>query len=300
MVFKSLFFFTVFAEPNDYISEILLFRARFETQRASADPNWNGKGISEEVNNLWKNIISRGYGQYAKTWLQYIMQEVTYGADVRKLRAHYNKAITHVKDDVQTISNLWINFERDNGDLASLQQCESKISSILAKNAAAAALISENYSEPTTQDSSTAWTTTVSKGLKRKIKEDLPETKKARKTEDAVDSDKTPDPVFKKPFAPPEDSKKAEKEVPRTRHGELVKHDSSKDDRTVFLSNLAYTTEETEINNFFQDVGKMDEIRLVKDYKGRSKGYAYIFFNNAVSTSTSNRILLNFSVNLNT
>lgn len=285
-----MYFFTVFAEPNEYISEILLFRARFETQHA--------KGISEEVNNLWKNIINRGYGQYAKTWLQYILQEVIYGSDVRKLRAHYNKAITHVKDDVQNLSNLWINFERDNGDLASLQQCESKISSVLAKNAAAAALISENYSEPTTQEFSTgtAWTTTVSKGLKRKIKDDVPETKKARKTEDAVDSDKTTsDPVFKKPFAPDEDSKKADKEVPRTRHGELIKHDSSKDDRTVFLSNLAYTTEEAEINNFFHDNGKIDEIRIVKDYRGRSKGYAYIFFNNTVSTSSG--ILLCFSFN---
>lgn len=40
------------------------------------------------------------------------------------------------------------------------------------------------------------------------------------------------------------------------KHGVSVKHDSSKDDRTVFLSNLAYNTDEEKIREFASPVCK--------------------------------------------
>lgn len=40
------------------------------------------------------------------------------------------------------------------------------------------------------------------------------------------------------------------------KHGVSVKHDSSKDDRTVFLSNLAYQTDEEKIREFASPVCK--------------------------------------------
>lgn len=63
---------------------------------------------------------------------------------------------------------------------------------------------------------------------------------------------------------------------------EKVEHDHSKDDRTVFVSNLAFTTDESNLKEFFSDAGTISELRLVKDFKGRSKGYAYVVFQSRV------------------
>ena len=57
-----------------------------------------------------------------------------------------------------------------------------------------------------------------------------------------------------------------------------VENDSTKDDRTVFVSNLAFTADESSLREFFSDVGDISELRLVKYFKCRSKSYAYVIF----------------------
>jgi len=66
-------------------------------------------------------------------------------------------------------------------------------------------------------------------------------------------------------------------------HGVTVKHDPTKDNRTVFVSNLDYETQDQLIRDLFQADGEITDLRLVKDFKGRSKGYCYVEFKNAVS-----------------
>jgi hypothetical protein len=70
-------------------------------------------------------------------------------------------------------------------------------------------------------------------------------------------------------------------------HGVSVVHDSSKDDRTVFVSNLDYSVGEATLREFFSSLGTITDLRLVKDFKGRSKGYCYIEFSSPVSNSLS-------------
>lgn len=65
-------------------------------------------------------------------------------------------------------------------------------------------------------------------------------------------------------------------------HGATVVHDSSKDDRTVFVSNLAFTETEDVIRKIFSKVGTITDFRLVKDFKGRSKGFCYVEFSSPV------------------
>ncbi|OON14007.1 hypothetical protein X801_10215 [Opisthorchis viverrini] len=64
-------------------------------------------------------------------------------------------------------------------------------------------------------------------------------------------------------------------------HGEHVVHDPSRDDRTVFVSNLDYSTTEDDLRRTFEECGKLSSVRLVRDYAGRSKGYAYVEFEQA-------------------
>lgn len=69
-------------------------------------------------------------------------------------------------------------------------------------------------------------------------------------------------------------------------HGVSVAHDSSKDNHTVFVSNLDYSVDEATIKEFFSSLGTLTDLRLVKDFKGRSKGYCYVEFSSSVSTSS--------------
>jgi len=68
-------------------------------------------------------------------------------------------------------------------------------------------------------------------------------------------------------------------------HGVSVAHDSSKDNRTVFVSNLDYSVSEATIREVFSSLGTLTDLRLVKDFKGRSKGFCYVEFSSAVSSS---------------
>ena len=71
-------------------------------------------------------------------------------------------------------------------------------------------------------------------------------------------------------------------EEPVEKPVERVVHDPSKDNRTVFVSNLAFTTDAEKLKSFFASVGVISELRLVRDFKGRSKGYAYVVFDSHV------------------
>ncbi|KAM3183276.1 hypothetical protein ACTXT7_010667 [Hymenolepis weldensis] len=69
-----------------------------------------------------------------------------------------------------------------------------------------------------------------------------------------------------------------EGESDRPKHGETVVHDPTKDDRTVFVSNLPFVTTERELEAIFQKCGEVVSIRLVRDYAGKSKGFGYVEF----------------------
>nr|VZI32821.1 unnamed protein product [Spirometra erinaceieuropaei] len=47
----------------------------------------------------------------------------------------------------------------------------------------------------------------------------------------------------------------------RPRHGETVAHDPSKDDRTVFVSNLPFKATETDLQRVFEPCGQIASVR---------------------------------------
>ncbi|XP_071037200.1 squamous cell carcinoma antigen recognized by T-cells 3 [Parasteatoda tepidariorum] len=70
-------------------------------------------------------------------------------------------------------------------------------------------------------------------------------------------------------------------------HGSLTTHDTLKDSRTVFASNLSFKIEEERIKEFFSQMGEVEEVRLVKDYKGRSKGFCYVLYKTQVEAKNA-------------
>lgn len=66
-------------------------------------------------------------------------------------------------------------------------------------------------------------------------------------------------------------------------HGTIVQTDEAKREQTAFISNLAFDLEEEEIRSAFTQFGPINEVRLVRDFKGRPKGFAYVEFENFLS-----------------
>ncbi|XP_065313538.1 squamous cell carcinoma antigen recognized by T-cells 3-like isoform X1 [Gordionus sp. m RMFG-2023] len=66
-------------------------------------------------------------------------------------------------------------------------------------------------------------------------------------------------------------------------------------DRTLFLSNLSYKTTRDQIFELFSQFGSIEHIHVVSTRKGKSKGYAYLVYDTAQSTTkaqTADRIKL--------
>jgi len=51
---------------------------------------------------------------------------------------------------------------------------------------------------------------------------------------------------------------------------------------TVFISNLAYDVDESKLENLFKSLPGFKEVRIIKHWSGKTKGYGYVDFSTAV------------------
>lgn len=59
-----------------------------------------------------------------------------------------------------------------------------------------------------------------------------------------------------------------------------------RDDRTIFILQLARDTKPTDLEDFFSSVGNVRDVRIITDSRtGRSKGIAYVEFWNKESVA---------------
>jgi len=268
-----------------------MFKARFESQIEAS--------VTDSVRELWKDLFRRGYSANFSFWNQWIGEEIKYkGLDSKQIRKELSKAMKFVRDYPQLIANLWLNFERDNGDINTLRIAESQITEALEKNSATAIAPVHSTSGELEDESNFKRNSNndYGKGKKRKWDEKEPNKLSPKKGKYKSEGDETDGKVnkdegdFKKPAVPPPQGKRV-KDIADTSGKDPklsavpptpVKHDSTKDSRTVFLSNLDFSVDEIAINDFFATTGELEEIRIVKDFKGRSKGFAYVVFKKEV------------------
>lgn len=62
------------------------------------------------------------------------------------------------------------------------------------------------------------------------------------------------------------------------------------DSITVFVSNLDYTATEDEVRDVLKPAGPITLFRMIKDYKGRSKGYCYVQLSSTVRIFLINKL----------
>jgi len=114
---------TVVPEPREFIGEILLYGIRLQAHTTKS---------MVKSRKLWYQALHKGYGQQFKLWIQFFQVEQRYG-DVHSTRKCLEKAISVMTDGLDMVAELWINFERDFGDLKSVRHAEEKITEFLSK-----------------------------------------------------------------------------------------------------------------------------------------------------------------------
>ncbi|XP_001602582.2 squamous cell carcinoma antigen recognized by T-cells 3 [Nasonia vitripennis] len=274
-----------FGIEGDPSCEILQFWARTEAIHVND---------MEKARSLWSDIMSQGHSESATSWLEYISLERCYG-DTKHLRKLFQKALTSVKDWPESIANAWINFERDEGTLEQMEICETKVKERLEK-VAEERQKSQQYSNAHEEVPSSK------KAGKRKIEADA-KWKKLGSSTKIAKMDKSPKPIIrestlkldkKKPtsesknnlkpkVAPPpgyEESKVAPppgyEEADEKMEEDMNNLQEADPNITVFVSNLDYTATEEEVREALKPIWPIISFRMVKDFKGRSKGFCYV------------------------
>ncbi|KAJ4445263.1 hypothetical protein ANN_07064 [Periplaneta americana] len=212
-------------------------------------------GNMEKFRLLWSDILGQGHEKTAAMWLEYIQWERAFG-DNKHLRRLFPRALMCTEDWPESIGNAWLNYERDEGTLDSFEFCMSKYKSRLKQINDLRKRIAEKQAEMIEQDK---W-------------------RQERRQEKG--KKQNPKDTWKKKH-------ETEGEKMETEHGVTVVHDSSKDNRTVFVSNLDYSVTEDRLKEVFSSIGTLTDLRLVKDYKGRSKGFCYVEFSSVAEAETA-------------
>lgn len=236
----------------------------------------------EKARSLWTDIFSLGHSGTASYWLEYISLERCYG-DTKHLRKLYKRALTSVKDWPESVANSWLDFERDEGNLEQMEFCEMKVKERLDKlaeeksKAKQASLKKESYVQPKKAIRRKAEDISKWKNLgvsprkiikaeeknQFKLRESRLNLDKVYSTEEVKSEDQPPPPGFK------------------VSENEKVDTNRELDDKlTVFISNLDYTAIEDEVREALQPAGPITLVKMIKDYKGRNKGYCYVKLSN--------------------
>ncbi|GAB6028737.1 Squamous cell carcinoma antigen recognized by T-cells 3 [Chamberlinius hualienensis] len=263
-----------FGYDGDPQMEVLQYWARVEALHCKN---------MEKAREIWNDIMQQGHAKYASMWLEFIRLERMFG-DAKSTRKTFVRALYAASDWPESIGEAWLHFERDEGTLEQYEAAILKINNRIKAVTEQRQKAEDNSKEKTERsgvgkkkNSKLIEKNVEKKGVKRKINRDdegkesvdsdgftVPQAKVAKRskleksklTEASTSNDKEkPDIVAKKPI-----------------------YDKTKDDRTVFISNLLFDVTEEQIKEFFSKVGEIMELRLVKDFKGRSKGYGYVEF----------------------
>ncbi|XP_054717886.1 squamous cell carcinoma antigen recognized by T-cells 3-like [Uloborus diversus] len=255
----------------------------------------------DSARKLWKDLIDHGHREKAQVWLEFVNFEKLYG-DATNYRKVLFQALACVSDWHETFVDLILTYEREEGTLETFEKallkCETLMQHLNEKRMKKLEQEANDMKDRHSKD--------------RKVKRHHAQKASRNDSAGKLDSNISvqmdaegfkipplPDKVFHSPESknetnssievekrkrvsdeedePKSKRKKEEKETSEG-HGVSVQHDPSKDNRTVFLSNLSYQIDEEKLRDCFSKVGELEEVRLVKDYKGRSKGFCYVVY----------------------
>ncbi|CAL1544489.1 unnamed protein product [Lymnaea stagnalis] len=254
----------------------------------------------EKAREIWNQVMQAGHGSEAALWLQYYRLERMYG-DNKHCRRILQKALNSVTDWPESITQAYINFEREEGNLeqydTAVTKCEAQMERINERRAKTR----RNHKNMDLVMARWKTNMSISKRLLKTLT--LPRKLKGRycnsfflshavKFLSWITSTAQWRPCIPYTQVSDEPPSKRLKEdislyIPDSHqsgeglgqfHGQSVRHDPSKDNVTAFISNLDFSLEEERLKEVFQKCGEIVNIRLVRNYKGKSKGFGYVEF----------------------
>ncbi|XP_072736573.1 squamous cell carcinoma antigen recognized by T-cells 3 isoform X2 [Ciconia boyciana] len=263
----------------------------------------------QKARELWDNIMTKGNAKYANMWLEYYNLERAHG-DTQHCRKALHRAVQCTSDYPEHVCEVLLTLERIEGTLedwdAAVQKTENRLARVNEQRAKAAekeAALAKQEEEKAEQRKQARAEKKASKkakktriGDKRKAddddegewgqEEEEQPSKRHKGDGDGVlleeDMEVVETGLFgrsgpEKPDRPANQKEKAStsrKDIPK------VLHDSSKDNITVFVSNLSYNMADPEVKlkELFESCGEVAEIRPVFSNKGTFRGYCYVEF----------------------
>lgn len=227
----------------------------------------------EKTRLIWNDILAQGHDKYAYMWIEYAHMERAYG-DSKHERRVYIRALNHEVDYPDTVATAWVMFERIKGNLQQYQDAVTKINDRLKK------LQEKKEKELNQKKLQKEKKLQPEKRKPKEIDEPAPGGKKRKITlATGFAKPSVEDQTFKIPTNPSAPTPSTQTGDVGSGESHVMRHDASKDSVTVFISNLDYAAEEEDIKQLFTSCpGAVTALRLVKDFKGRSKGYGYMEF----------------------
>ncbi|KAH8874420.1 Polyadenylate-binding protein 5 [Schistosoma japonicum] len=216
----------------------------------------------ERARSVWTGLMKLpGHGSRAEYWLAYIQFEQNWG-DMKNLLRICSMAINSINIDQSEL--VFQVVQRAVGETGvPVKQYRDIITKIHSRRA----FLMESLKDTQSTKSNTE--------IQDKPTENKSSSSRKRKLPDQQNESTTP-----------KKSAKASKPNP-TSHGTFVAHNPSRNEFTVFVSNLDYSVTEEQIRHTFEKCGNIMSIRLVRDYAGRSKGFAYVEFESKESVKTA-------------
>lgn len=207
------------------------------------------------------------------------------------MRKLYQKALNSVKDWPESIANAWIDFERDEGTLEQMELCEvktkEKLDKIAEERQKAQHIADQNESSLQNKkaikrkpDDTGKWKnlgSSPSKIIKTDTKtESKPKIREVRLNIESKADNNQEDTKVK--IAPPPGFEETE-----NKDMDVDSQHEMNNNITVFISNLDYMATEEEVKDALKPAGSITSFKMIKDYKGRSKGYCYVQLSSVVS-----------------
>ncbi|XP_067861844.1 squamous cell carcinoma antigen recognized by T-cells 3 [Heptranchias perlo] len=284
-----------FSESGDPSCTILQNWARIEARLCKN---------MQKARELWDRIMTKGNAKYANMWLEYCNLERTHG-DPQHCRKALHRAVQCTTDYPEHVCDVLLAFERIEGSLEdwdlAVEKTETRLNRVNERRAKAAekeALLTKQEEEKSVQRKKAR---SEKKSAKKAQKQTLPGDK--RKADEEEEWGAQLDQPNKKPrageleegeedmltecglFGRKSNAKTLEtpalqkqKAVAATRS--KVHHDNSKDNLTVFVSNLSYSmpNPEERLKGMFKSFGQIADVRPVYNNKGHFRGYCYVEF----------------------
>eukprot|EP00124_Ichthyophonus_hoferi_P001584 Ihof_evm3s86 gene=Ihof_evmTU3s86 len=239
----------------------------------------------DRAREIWDTAL-KANGKNATLWLYYIEMEKYHGT-ADKIRTLYKKALHMCADWVESLGDAWVLWERENGTLQSWEAAIKRANQYRRQ-------LQDRQNQAAAKEAV----------AREKIKADRVVRKQEKQEQRKQEKLKQHPEESRKRTAGSMGGEEEDRHVKRTRTTEPAKAKESRalpstgtigtglevevvaphnrpaenKDKTVFVSNLLYSVDEPQLQEVFQQAGKVQEVRLVRNLQGKSKGYAYVEF----------------------